>query len=186
MTAPLRMDTTPVLSRLQKPNNPPGDWKTLPSKSISAYRCVHVQKLDEYDGGGNHNVYVDVIDENGNRIDKPGVALTFGWGGEHQSTFFEKPAPEPGANFMLSAGMDAWCHVDGGDIVEALMGENGHTSYYVVFQYQTAKPVTPPSDSDIGFVTISKRNLRGLLNRLMWSDGVTGESLQVIEDWLKK
>ena len=46
---------------------------------------------------------------------------------------------------MLTAGEDAWCAIGGNsDIVNGLLGEAGHTSYYVVFQRQSAAVVTPP------------------------------------------
>lgn len=144
MTLPLRADTRPVLRTLEKPNNPPAQWDIVRSTAIDVWRCVHVHRLPDDDNQGNHCVYVDVIDKNGQRIAKPGVVVKWGWGGEHQTAVFEKPAWEPGANFTMSAGMDAWCSVGSGDIVRGLRGEHGHTSYYVVFQLQSVGQVTPP------------------------------------------
>lgn len=144
MTTPLRMDTRRVLRTLEKPNNPPAQWDIVRSTAIDAWRCVHVEKLSDEDNQGNHCVYVDVIDKTGQRIAKPNVKLDYGWGGITLDTAFEKPAWEPGANFTMSAGMNAWCSIGNGDIVQGLRGEHGHTSYYVVFQLQKAGQVTPP------------------------------------------
>ena len=128
----MNLDTRRYLRQLEKANNPLFDgWNITPVTSIDKWRCVHVHKLAVEESQGNHNVYIDV---------------SFGWtGSTTQTTIFEKPEWEPGANFMLTAGEDAWCAIGGNsDIVNGLLGEAGHTSYYIVFQRQSAGEVTPP------------------------------------------
>jgi roadblock/LC7 domain-containing protein len=132
---------------LEKANNPLFDgWSITPVTSIDKWRCVHVHKLELDENQGSHNVYVDVIDESGQRIAHPSVTVSFGWtGSTTQTTIFEKPEWEPGANFMLTAGEYAWCAIgNDSDIVNGLFGEAGHTSYYIVFQRQNSDVVTEP------------------------------------------
>ena len=107
---------------------------------------MHVHRLVVEESQGNHNVYIDVLDETGQRIAHPNVTVSFGWtGSATQTTVFEKPEWEPGANFMLTAGENAWCSIgNDSDIVNGLLGEAGHTSYYIVFQRQSAGEVTAP------------------------------------------
>ncbi len=144
----MNLNTRQYLRQLEKPDNPLFDgWSITPVTSTDKWRCVHVHRLAVEESQGNHNVYIDVIDETGQRIAHPNVTVSFGWtGSTTQSTIFEKPEWEPGANFMLTAGENAWCAIGGNDsdIVNGLLGEAGHTSYYVVFQKQSAAVVTPP------------------------------------------
>ena len=143
----MNLDTRKYLRTLERENNSlAANWNITPTKAISKWRCVHVHKLADNENQGNHNVYVDVVDEAGQRIAHPSEKLYFGWSGsEKHSTEFEKPEWEPGANFMLTAGEYAWCQVGtGSDIANDLLGEAGHTSYYIVFQRQSAGEVTAP------------------------------------------
>jgi hypothetical protein len=107
---------------------------------------VHVQQLERFDGGDNHSVYVDVINTSGQHIASPNVKVEFGYGSEVKTTIFEKPEWEPGANFVLGAGANAWCRIAGfpSDTVQDLYSGYGHTSYYVVFQLQTIGDITQP------------------------------------------
>lgn len=168
MTQPLRMDTRPVLKTLEKQNNKRADWNTLPFSRSSGWKCVHAQKLSEYDGGGNHSVYIDVINEDGQRIAKPNVSIEFGWGDGPRIANFEKPEWEPGANYMLSAGMNSSCTIKGhfpSDIVTNLLGESGHTSYYVVFQFQS-KATLPANDDTIAEIKRKVAELQLLVDKL--------------------
>ena len=155
----MNLDTRRYLRQLEKPDNPLFDgWSVTPVTSIDKWRCVHVHKLELDENQGSHNVYVDVIDESGQRIAHPNVTVSFGWtGSTTQTTIFEKPEWEPGANFMLTAGENAWCAIGGNDsdIVNGLLGEAGHTSYYVVFQRRSAAVVTPPHQPEMVSVPAS-------------------------------
>jgi len=157
----MNLNTRQYLRQLEKANNPLFDgWNITPVTSIDKWRCVHVHKLAVEESQGNHNVYIDVIDETGQRIAHPNVTVSFGWtGSATQTTVFEKPEWEPGANFMLTAGENAWCAIgNDSDIVNGLLGEAGHTSYYVVFQKQSAAVVTPPHQPEMVSVPVSLIN----------------------------
>ena len=154
----MNLDTQRYLRLLEKPDNPQAEWNITPVTSIDKWRCVHVHRLAVEESQGNHNVYIDVIDETGQRIAHPVVYVSFGWtGSATQTTFFEKPEWEPGANFMLTAGENAWCAISGGnsDTVNGLLGEAGHTSYYIVFQRQSAGEVTAPHQPNTVIVPVS-------------------------------
>ena len=154
----MNLDTRRYLRQLEKANNPLFDgWNIAPVTSIDKWRCVHVHRLAIEESQGNHNVYIDVLDEDGQRIAHPVVYVSFGWtGSATQTTFFEKPAWEPGANFMLTAGENAWCAIgNDSDIVNGLLGEAGHTSYYIVFQRQSAGEVTAPHQPEMVTVPVS-------------------------------
>ena len=143
----MNLDTMKYLRLLEQPDNPLfDDWNITPTSAIDRWRCVHVHRLLVGENQGNHNVYIDVIDETGQRIAHPNVTVSFGWtGSTTQTTVFEKPEWEPGANFMLTATENAWCAISGeSDIVNELLGEAGHTSYYIVFQRQSVGEVTAP------------------------------------------
>ena len=154
----MNLDTRRYLRQLEKPDNPLFDgWNITPTTATYKWRCVHIHKLADAENQGNHNVYVDLIDESGQRIAHPAEKLYFGWSGSAtHSTEFEKPEWEPGANFMLTAGEYAWCQIGtGSDIVNDLLGEAGHTSYYIVFQRQNAAVVTPPHQPEMVTVPVS-------------------------------
>lgn len=146
---------------LEKPDNPLFDgWNITPAKASDKWCCVYARKLSDAENEGSHNVYIDVIDESGQRIAHPNVTVSFGWtGSATQSTIFEKPAWEPGANFMLTAGENAWCSIgNDSDIVNGLLGEAGHTSYYIVFQRQSVGEVTAPHQPEMITVPVSLIN----------------------------
>jgi len=148
----MNLDTRKYLRQLEKANNPLFDgWNITPTSAIDKWRCVHVHKCTQDEADGDHNVWVDVIDDTGQRIAHPNVTVSFGWtGSATQTTVFEKPAWEPGANFMLTAGENAWCSIgNDSDIVNGLLGEAGHTSYYIVFQRQSAGEVTAPHQPEM-------------------------------------
>ena len=156
MTIPLRMDTTPLLDTLKREGNQRASWTIQPGDSDLFFKCVCVKMLDAFDSGGNHNVYVEVINDKGDRIaaselDVYGFSLAYSTNGDKYTlTPFEKKAPEAAANFPLYAGNNAACMVKGSrqytsDIVKNLvMPGRDHKSYIVVFQLQKAGQVTPP------------------------------------------
>jgi len=153
----MNLDTRRYLRQLEKADNPLfDDWNITPTSAIDRWRCVHVHRLLVGENQGNHNVYIDAIDETGQRIAHPNVTVSFGWeGSTTQTTVFEKPEWEPGANFMLTATENAWCAISGNsDIVNELLGEAGHTSYYIVFQRQSAGEVTAPHQPEMVTVPV--------------------------------
>lgn len=163
----MNLDTRRYLSQLFRPNNPTADnWSirsASPASGDTVWRCVFVRRLSDDENQGNHNVYIDLIDRNGLRIDVAnGVTLRYKWTGMRDDEsppplIVEKPSPEPGMNFPIFRGMDASCQLSGvSDEVYGLNAENGHTSYYVVFQIQQNQyiEVTPPHQPNMIIVPL--------------------------------
>jgi CRP-like cAMP-binding protein len=110
------------------------------------WRVVEARFADEQESAGKHHIYVDVMDENGNRI--VGQPVTVMWGdGNFTGPVEDKAAPDFGFNYMMYASGYAYnVKVEGlpsdvlrgagmGDIANRFRGI--HTSYYVVFQRAT-------------------------------------------------
>lgn len=107
------------------------------------WRLIEVRWEDEVQSGGKHHIYVDVMDENGNRI--VGQPVTVFWGdGSHTAALEDKPAPDLGFNYqMYAAGYAYNVKVEGlpsdvlrgagmGDLQNRFHGI--HTSYYLIYQ----------------------------------------------------
>lgn len=121
------------------------------------WRLIGVRHLTPEENRGNHVVFVDILDEAGNRIRNPALRLQWGWEGQQATETappkqFDKGVDEPATNLDLYKGQNAWVRVTGdglpSDTVENLHtnhddekmanGDLGnsrfHHSYYVVFQ----------------------------------------------------
>lgn len=109
----------------------------------SYWRLIEVRWEDEVQSAGKHHIYVDVMDENGNRI--VGQPVTVFWGdGSYTAALEDKPAPDYGFNYqMYAAGYAYNVKVEGlpsdvlrgagmGDLENRFRGI--HTSYYLVYQ----------------------------------------------------
>jgi CRP-like cAMP-binding protein len=107
------------------------------------WRLIEVRWEDEIQSAGKHHIYVDVMDENGNRV--VGQPVTVFWGdGSHTAALEDKPAPDYGFNYqMYAAGYAYNVKVEGlpsdvlrgagmGDLKNRFHGI--HTSYYLVYQ----------------------------------------------------
>ncbi|MCL4830055.1 MAG: cyclic nucleotide-binding domain-containing protein [Caldilinea sp.] len=107
------------------------------------WRLIEVRWEDEVQSAGKHHIYVDVMDENGNRI--VGQPVTVFWGdGSYTAALEDKPAPDYGFNYqMYAAGYAYNVKVEGlpsdvlrgagmGDLANRFHGI--HTSYYLVYQ----------------------------------------------------
>jgi CRP-like cAMP-binding protein len=110
------------------------------------WRLVEARFADEQESAGKHHIYVDVMDENGNRI--VGQPVTVVWGdGNFTGPVEDKAPPDFGFNYMMYASGYAYnVKVEGlpsdvlrgagmGDVENRFRGI--HTSYYVVFQRAT-------------------------------------------------
>jgi hypothetical protein len=110
------------------------------------WRLIEARWEDEQQAGGKHHIYVDVLDENGNRI--VGQPVTVWWGdGNYTAPLEDKPAPDLGFNYQMYASGYAYnIKVEGlpsdvargagmGDLVNRFKGI--HTAYYFVFQRAT-------------------------------------------------
>jgi CRP-like cAMP-binding protein len=110
------------------------------------WRLIEARWEDEEQAGGKHHIYVDVLDEGGNRI--VGHPVTVFWGdGNYTAPLEDKPAPDLGYNYQMYASGYAYnVKVEGlpSDIVRgAGMGDlrdrfkGIHTSYFFIFQRAT-------------------------------------------------
>lgn len=185
----MNLDTEKYLAPLRKENNfPVFDPRIVYAPTdVGAWRVVLIHQLTEDENQGAHNVYVDCLDKEGERV---GVAkllnLHYGWEGSEELLLapFEKLAPEPVANFPIFKGTMNWVEIadsDFSDRVTNLTAQEGHSSWYIVWQWQEAATVKPPVDQ--GFVVIAKKKIRELLRKL-----AAGENLAAIvqvEEWLQ-
>lgn len=110
------------------------------------WRIIEASWMDEQESGGKHHIYVEVLDENGNRI--VGQPVTTFWGdGSYTKGIEDKPAPDYGYNFqMYAAGYAYNVKVEGlpsdvlkgagmGSIEDRFRGI--HTSFKIVFKKTT-------------------------------------------------
>ncbi len=118
------------------------------------WRVIRVHHLTPEENGGRHHIFLDVLDEEGNRIMGAQVRVT--WQDGEQIVTIDKPANEPGANFPMWKGQI--CNVEGvglpSDRVENLHTAHPdeapgntlfHHSFLVVFQRTTVGE--PPQGS---------------------------------------
>lgn len=110
------------------------------------WRLIEARWADEEESGGKHHIYVDVLDENGNRM--VGQPITVYWAeGSTTGVLEDKAPPDYGFNFqMYAAGYAYSVKVDGlpsDELKEVGMGSielryHGiHTSFYLVYQRAT-------------------------------------------------
>ena len=110
------------------------------------WKLIDARWADEKESGGKHHIYVEVLDESGNRI--VGHPVTVWWGdGSYSGGVEDKAPPDYGFNYqMYAAGYAYSVKVEGlpSDIlVGAGMGDierrewGIHTSFYLVYQKAT-------------------------------------------------
>ncbi len=117
---------------------------------------VEVRHLTPAENKGKHHIYVDAVDENGQRV--KGLHLGWAWdgGGAQPAIPMDKPEGEPMVNIPMFRGQMVAVWMLGGrsDIVAGLHtlhgneaasgGElwntNGHHSFYIKFQKMAAAP----------------------------------------------
>lgn len=123
-------------------------------------RCVVIHLLTKAENGGNHNLYLDVIDQGGKRINN---SLLLGRNNNISlSAQIDKPLNEFGTNFAMYNQDTVSCWVGavpglgaipsdaamnfstrwGGPIVGDQ--DYGHISFYVIFQVTSGTPIPPP------------------------------------------
>ncbi|MGC8878882.1 MAG: hypothetical protein ACP5R2_06645 [Anaerolineae bacterium] len=131
---------------------------TIKRAPAAAMRCIGVHHLTSPENRGNHHVYLDVLDEDGERLTGAIVLYTWqGRQGDPLQVICDKPANEPAANIPLYPGQVVTLWVDTGQLSGASDQVSGihtahpdedtgntryHHSFYVVFQLRTAQ--TPP------------------------------------------
>ena len=145
----MNLVTSKYLDPLHKTNNPAMSdshvQSVVSSQSEDVWRCVLIYKLTEEENGGNHHVYIDLIDQNGARLAaNPDLWIRYGWDGmklDETPPFSpcEKQVGEPVANVEIaSIGQVTWVEVVGyGLLSDRVVGMSsaptGHGSWYVVF-----------------------------------------------------
>lgn len=110
------------------------------------WRLIDARWADEQESGGKHHIYVEVLDENGNRI--VGHPVTVWWGdGSYTNGVEDKAPPDYGFNYQMYAAGNAYnIKVEGlpseivygagmGDLEKRDWGI--HTSIYLVYQKAT-------------------------------------------------
>lgn len=112
------------------------------------WRLIDARWADEIESAGKHHIYVEALDENGNRLVGQPVVVIWGEGSERGLTE-DKTPPDYSYNFqMYAAGYSYTVNMDGlpsdrlsgaglGSIEQRNYGI--HTSYYLTFQ-RTTKP----------------------------------------------
>lgn len=123
----------------------------------SRWRAVEARHLSPEENKGKHNIYVDAVDEDGQRVQ--GVSLRWAWdgGGEQKPIAMDKPEGEPMCNIPMWKGqMVAVWRGEDSDIVTGLhtmhgdeagpggelWNSNGHHSFYIKFQRAAVAPKT--------------------------------------------
>jgi hypothetical protein len=103
------------------------------------YRLVAARYQDENESRGLHHVFVEVVDENGQRI--VGQPVILAWGNDKATMITEnKPTPEYAANAALYGYLpdsSYRVYVDGApsDVIEGLgLPGKHHVSYWLIFQ----------------------------------------------------
>lgn len=157
-----------------------------------AWRCIGVYHLAPEENRGRHNVFVDVLDEQGKRVRNANIKWRWADDAPQQTRWLDKPDNEPACDVPIDKGATVSLWVDSGALAtESVTGIHtrhpdegtgntyGHHSYYVVFaklRTSTAiitppvidPPVTPPTNSaailaQLGVVEAELAKLRGLL-----------------------
>lgn len=134
----------------------------IPASGLT-FRCIGIWHLLPGENGGNHNIFLDVLDQAGNRIQR--AEIFWGWEGMRpgetpRSAVVDKPANEPGTNISLNYGQTVYLSADmptfsdhPSDSVSGLHTRHpdeapgntlGHHSFYVVFQLRAGGQPTPP------------------------------------------
>lgn len=99
------------------------------------WRLIEARWQNEQEAGGKHHIYVEVLDENGQRVVGQPVTVFWGGGGDTQNTE-DKPAPEYAFNYpMYKAGNSYNVKVEGlpSDVIVGLgLGTPGEQRMYTI------------------------------------------------------
>lgn len=150
-----------ALSALQQPVNQAVDYGVSVVKASAgpAWRCIGIFKLAPEQNRGRHNVFIDVLDEQGNRDRQPLVNWTWYMDAPMQTVRLDKPDNEPAADIPVEKSYTVTLRVNGGGLASDSVGgihtrhrdegegnTYGHHSFYIVFQRQGSGIITPPVD----------------------------------------
>ena len=113
----------------------------------SYWKVIQAEFQDPREGGGRHHIYVEVLDENGQRL--VGEDVIVGWpDGSTTITTEDKPAPEYAANFPMYGDVGSYyVRMPGlSDKVTGMGLPHGrlHVVYLITFQRVTAGEASQP------------------------------------------
>lgn len=129
---------------------------------ITPFSCIGIHHLTPDENAGNHHVFIDVLDEQGQRIQQAQIEWT--WIGRQLDepappVTIDKPPTEPGTNIPMNWAQTVSLFIKGqpSDTVlnlhtrhpdEGTGNTRGHHSFYVVFQRKPAHTQPPPPNAD--------------------------------------
>lgn len=150
-----------ALFLLQQPVNQAADYgvNVIKADPGPAWRCIGIFKLTPQENRGRHNVFLDVLDEQGNRTRQPVINWTWYMDAPQQTVRLDKPDNEPAADIPVEESYTVTLRVNGNGLPSDSVGgihtrhadegegsTYGHHSFYVVFQRQQVGILAPPVD----------------------------------------
>jgi CRP-like cAMP-binding protein len=152
--APPRTQTQPTPAPVENPQ-PPRRWDprldalgvNVQPTGVKAgqfyWRLVEARWENEAEAGGGHSIFVEVLDENGNRV--VGQPVEIRWAtGSLPLTIEDKPYPEYGTNFAMYNTLGSYSVRVGGLPSDVMVGLGlgtaeqpaftVHTNFYLIFQ----------------------------------------------------
>lgn len=182
---------------IQQPGYNDAKWVKVDVTPNAEFKCIGVHHLTGAENVGKRNVFIDVVDVNGERVHSK---INWTWEGRRPDEAApplwsdDKPAYEPGCNISLNPRQNVSVWVNGAsDVVRglttALEAEEppgntwGRHSYYVVFMRgalvpppteppQPPQPPVPTPDIDVGAIYAAAVDISGMLVRMgdvLWS-----------------
>ena len=131
------------------------------------WRAIIVHHLTGEENGNSHNLYADLLDQDGKLIERPIEKLAFSWNGRKQNetvqpVAFDKSGNEPRANVPIWKGaeLEAWIESPYPSdklfglitSIHGIAGVDGnslhHQSYYVVWQLTAEGTISAPDSGD--------------------------------------
>lgn len=137
----------------QQPVNLAGQYGASVVKAPAgpAWRCIGIYHLAPDENNRRHNVFIDVLDEQGKRVRYPTVRWTWYMDAPRQMRVLDKPDNEPAADIPIEKAYTVTLWVEGDELPsdsvgnlhtrhpdEGVQNTYGHHSFYVVFQRQGA------------------------------------------------
>lgn len=125
----------------------------------AAWRCIGIYHLEPQENNRRHNVFVDVLDEDGQRTHLPQIAWSWWMDAPTQYVSLTKPDNEPACDIPIDKGATITLRVASGIPSDSVGNLHtrwadegpgagnaiGHHSFYVVFQLQRSGGIiTPP------------------------------------------